>query len=102
MVNFPITSSQLGRKVKQNGLLRGIGIFQPPFKNKVEASYSENLTFFVSKGGSIKLKLLSHIAAKPHILQIELINGKAAKPILDTCSDRITKVHEIESMASDR
>jgi hypothetical protein len=45
---------------------------------------------------------MSHIAAKPHILQIELINGKAAKPILDTCSDRITKVHEIESMASDR
>lgn len=58
-------------------------------------------TFFFSKGGSIKCKLLSHIAAKPHILQIELINGKA-KPILDTCSDRITKVHEIESMASDR
>lgn len=48
MVNFPITSSQLGRKVKQNGLLRGIGIFQPPFKNKVEA---KTLLFFVSKGG---------------------------------------------------
>ena len=79
-----------------------MAFFSLLLKTKWKPATAKTLLFFVSKGGSIKLKLLSHIAAKPHILQIELINGKAAKPILDTCSDRITKVHEIESMASDR